>query len=91
MAILIDNIEATDHFRLHVKQMQVDSATVQHANSDKVDLVEAFEYPANEYYVLRSGNSFPKGKYIIAMGIKKNIVHTYTECITLVVALLSTS
>ena len=48
--------------------MTVDSATVHRAGSDMVDLMEAFEYPPNEYYVLRSKNSFPKGKYTIDMG-----------------------
>ena len=85
VAILVDNLEATDHFRLHVRDMQVDSATVQHANSDVVDLVEAFEYPANEYYVFRSGNSLPKGKYIIALGKNKTVIHLR------VAALLNTS
>ena len=50
-----------------------------------VDLVEAFEYPPNEYYVFRSGNSLPKGKYIIALGKNKNVVHLR------VAALLNTS
>ena len=68
MTILVDNLESIDHFRLHVKQMTVDSATVHHSGSDMVDLMEAFEYPPNEYYVLRSRNSFPKGKYTIDMG-----------------------
>ena len=68
VAILVDNLEATEHFRLHARDMHVDSATIQDANSDMVDLMEAFEYPKNEYYVFRSRNSFPKGKYTIAMG-----------------------
>ena len=76
MAILVDNLAATDHFRLHIKQMQIDSATVQRANSDMIDLTEAFEYPANEYYVLRSGDGFPEGKYYIEIG-KRNAIYTH--------------
>jgi len=73
VTILVDNLESIDHFRLHVKQMTVDSATVHHAGSDMVDLMEAFEYPPNEYYVLRSKNSFPKGKYTIDMEFHGNL------------------
>ena len=68
MAILVDCLEPTNHFRLHIKQMQVDSATVRLADSGKVGLMEAFEYPANEYYVLRSDDHFRKGRYVVEMG-----------------------
>ena len=70
MAILVDCLEPTNHFRLHIKQMQVDSATVRLADSSggKVGLMEAFEYPTNEYYVLRSDDHFGKGRYLVEMG-----------------------
>lgn len=74
MDIHIDSKEIRDHFLVHVKNLNVESARVFRGTSKKseaeLDLMEAFEYTRNEFYVMRPSEDAKPGQYIISMGNK---------------------
>ncbi len=64
----VDSKEPTSHFRLHTKQLEITSAKVFDASANEVELLEAFEYEPNEYFVFKTNGQVPAGKYFLALG-----------------------
>ncbi len=63
---------ARDHFHLHAKQLEVESARLYRGGAKapdaEVDLLEAFEYGENEFFVMRTAAHVDPGEYIMSYG-----------------------
>ncbi len=65
--IEIDSRESREFFLVHVKYLDILVAKLS-KNGVDIDLMEAFEYKPNEFYVLRTTEVARPGKYIIHFG-----------------------
>lgn len=65
--IEVDSLEPTDYFLAHVKYLDIEMAKLTR-NGIEVDLMEAMEYKPNEFFVMRTSQIAPPGKYIMHFG-----------------------
>ena len=65
--IEVDSQEARDYFLAHVKYLEIIDAKLTR-NGNKIDLIEAMEYEPNEFYVMRTRDIVPAGKYVMHFG-----------------------
>ena len=74
----VDSSDTRDHFHLHVKNLDIEDAKLYRGRSKadpgaRVDLMEAFEYEENEFFVMRASQHQDPGRYIMSIGeLKKN-------------------
>ena len=69
--IEIDSLEERDYFLAHVKYLEILDAKLTRNGAD-IDLMEAMEYEPNEFFVMRTSQMAPPGKYIMHFGKKKS-------------------
>lgn len=65
--IEVESQESRDYFLAHVKYLEIIDAKLSR-NGNNVDLIEAMEYEPNEFYVLRTRDIVPAGKYVMHFG-----------------------
>ena len=65
--IEVDSQEARDYFLAHVKYLEIIDSKLTR-NGNKIDLIEAMEYEPNEFYVMRTRDIVPAGKYVMHFG-----------------------
>lgn len=65
--IEVDSQESRDYFLAHVKYLEVIDAKLTR-NGNNIDLIEAMEYEPHEFYVMRTRDIVPAGKYVMHFG-----------------------
>ena len=65
--IEVESQEPRDYFLTHIKYLEVMSAKLTR-NGTNIDIIEAMEYPPNEFFVIRTSKIVDPGKYIIHFG-----------------------
>ena len=65
--IEVESQEPRDYFLAHVKYLDIETAKLTR-NGVEIDLMEAMEYKPNEFFVMRTSQTVPKGKYIMHFG-----------------------
>ena len=68
--IEVDSQESRDYFLAHVKYLEVIDAKLTR-NGNNIDLIEAMEYEPHEFYVMRTRDIVPAGKYVMHFGKQK--------------------
>ena len=66
--IHINSTEPRDYFMAHVKYLDIQQAKLTRNGRD-IDLMEAMEYKPNEFFVMRTAQTVPKGKYVMHFGM----------------------
>ncbi len=61
--ITINSTKPRDHFLTHVKFLNVIKTVLKDEQGNVVDLSEAFEYKANEFWVVKTKAEVPAGTY----------------------------
>lgn len=67
--IEVESREPTDYFLAHVKYLDIEMAKLTR-NGIEIDLMEAMEYKPNEFFVMRTSQIAPPGKYVMHFGKK---------------------
>ena len=65
--IEVNSTDSRDYFLAHVKYLEILDAKLTR-NGNEIDLIEAMEYEANEFYVMRTRDIEPAGKYVMHFG-----------------------
>ena len=65
--IEVNSQDSRDYFLAHVKYLEILDAKLTR-NGNNIDLIEAMEYEPNEFYVMRTRDEVPAGKYVMHFG-----------------------
>ena len=65
--IEVNSLEERDYFVVHVKDFMEISARLT-KNDQPIDIMETIDYKKNEYFVIRTSETVPKGTYVIHFG-----------------------
>ena len=75
VSVLVNSTdESRDHFHLHVKHLEITSAKLTAENDEnEIEVVEAFPYDRNEFYVMRTNEPVEPGQYKMTYEFKGNL------------------
>lgn len=73
--IEVDSQESRDYFLAHVKYLEVIDAKLTR-NGNNIDLIEAMEYEPHEFYVMRTRDIVPAGKYVMHFEFRGNLTRS---------------
>lgn len=68
--------EPRDHFLVHVKYLEIESARVTRNGVHPVDVMEVMEYQKNEFLVLRTSQTVDAGNYTLHFEFRGNLTRS---------------
>ena len=67
VSIEVESQESRNFFLVHTKYLDIEKSRVL-KNGREMDILDAFEYKPNEFYVIKMADTVVKGKYVIDLG-----------------------